>query len=40
MVHYEKSHTNRYDDLEIMAEDISAFLALHPKRYVKVVLYV
>jgi len=40
MVHFQKSHTKRYDDTALIGEDIANFLHLHPKRTVKVVLYV
>ena len=40
MVHFEKSHTRRYDDPEEMGRDIKEWLHLHPKLYAKVVLYV
>ncbi len=39
MVHFQKSHTKRYDDPELMGIDIAEFLKLHPKRSVKVVMY-
>lgn len=40
MVHFENSHTKRYDDPNIMGNDIAEFLKKNPQKSVKVVYYI
>lgn len=40
MVHFYKSHTKRYDDVEEMGRDIATWLDLNPKKSVKIVKYI
>ena len=40
MVHFQKSHTKRYDDPEEMGREIAEWIKLHPRRSVKVEMYI
>jgi hypothetical protein len=40
MVHFDKSHTKRYDDTDEMGRDIATWLQRRPEDCVKVVYYV
>ncbi len=40
IVHFQKSHSKRYDDPEEMGRDIKQWLSLHPRRKVTVEMYI